>query len=163
MKKIVGYLLTAIAGGALGGGAGFLILTKLSDKIIEKKDFRIDKFVGYFNLLDQWIAMKEEGKSVESYFKYHNYSEIAIYGLGKVGNHLLKELKETDIQVLYGIDRKGDALSSDIEVYTLKEELPEVDVIVVTPTFDYYDIKEKLEKKVDSRIVSIDDVIYELI
>jgi Predicted dinucleotide-utilizing enzyme len=161
--KAKNFICGIVFGSVTGAALGFGISTKLSNKIIEKKDIRTDKFVGYFNLLDQWMALKEEGKSFASYFEKNGYSKIAVYGLGKIGNHLLKELENTDIQILYAIDSKGEELNSNIEVYTLDDEIPEADVIVVTATFDYESIKEKLEEKVDIQIVSIDDVVYDLL
>lgn len=162
MKK-GSFILGAVAGSIVGAGIGFGISTKLSNKIIEKKDTRTGKFVGYFNLLEQWMIIKEEGKSLVSFFEKNDYSQIAIYGLGKIGNHLLRELEGSSIQILYAIDAKGEELNSNIEVYTLDDEIPEADVIVVTATFDYEDIRKKLEEKVACEIISIDDVVYEVL
>lgn len=64
---------------------------------------------------------------------------------------------------MYAIDAKGEELNSNIEVYTLDDEIPEADVIVVTATFDYEDIRKKLEEKVACEIISIDDVVYEVL
>ncbi len=161
MKK-GNFILGIIVGSMAGAVIGFGVSTKIANKLIAKKDIRSDKFVGYFNLLDQWMAIKEDGKPFASFFERNKYFEIAVYGLGKIGNHLLRELKGTDIKVLYAIDSKGEELNSDIEVYTLDDEIPIADVIVVTANFDYDNIKRKLEEKVDIPIISIDDVIYEI-
>lgn len=56
MKK-GSFILGAVAGSIVGAGIGFGISTKLSNKIIEKKDTRTGKFVGYFNLLEQWMII----------------------------------------------------------------------------------------------------------
>jgi hypothetical protein len=162
MKKISSLLIT-IAGVITGGVAGFLASSKFSNKIIEKKDARIDKFVGYFNLLEQWMSIKEEGKAIASYFEKNGYYKIGLYGLGKIANHLLKELDGTDIQILFAIDARGERLNSDIVVYTPDDEIPKADVIVVTATFDYDNIKKTLEEKTDTQVISMDDVIYDLL
>lgn len=162
MKKF-NCLLITMAGGITGGIVGFIASSKLSNKIIERKDARINKFVGYFNLLEQWMSIKEGDKVVSTYFEKNGYYKIALYGLGKIGNHLLKELEGTDIQVSYAIDARGEKLNTDIVVYTPDDEIPDVDVIVVTATFDYDNIKNVLEEKTDIQVISIDDVIYDLL
>lgn len=162
MKKSNCLLITLI-GSLLGLIVGFLASSKLSNKIIEKKDARIAKFVGYFNLLEQWVTIKEEEKVIATYFERNNYYNIALYGLGKIGNHLLKELDGTDIRVMYAIDTRSAILNTDIPVYSPDDEIPEADVIVVTATFDYDKIKKILEEKAGIRVISMDDVIYELL
>ena len=161
MKKV--SCLTAIASGLLGGAIGFWGKACLTGRIIEKKQAKVSKFVGYFNLLDAWMTIKEEEKSMASYFEKNGYSQIAVYGLGKIGNHFLREMEGTDIKILYAIDAKGEKLNPNIPIYTLEDEIPKADVIVVTATFDYKNIKENLGQRTDVQIVSIDDVVRELL
>lgn len=161
MKK--GSYLAAIASGLLGGAIGFWGSSRLSGRTIKKNEAKAGKFIGYFNLLDEWMTIKEEGKSFASYFEKNGYSQIAIYGLGKIGNHFLREMEGSDIQILYAIDAKGEQLNPNIPIYILDDEIPKADVIVVTATFDYDNIKENLEQRTDIRIISIDEVVHELL
>lgn len=153
-------IISKIICGMIGSGIGYLWSMNRLNKVIDEKEARIDKFVGYFNLLDHWMMIKEEGKSISGYFQENGYLKIAIYGLGKMGNHLLKELKDTNIQVLYAIDTKGDAVCNDTVVYTLNDKLPDTDLIVVTPVFDYDNIERSLREKTDTKIVSLNSVVY---
>lgn len=161
MRK-VSYLATIVSG-LLGGAIGFWGSSRLSGGVIKKNEARVGKFVGYFNVLDEWMTIKEEGKSLASYFEKNGYSQIAIYGLGKIGNHFLREMEGSDIRILYAIDAKGDQLNSNIPVYIPEDEIPEADVIVVTVTFDYNNIKENLKQRTDIQIISINDVVHELL
>ena len=161
MKKF--SYLAAIASGLLGGVIGFWGSSRLCGGAIKNKEARADKFVGYFKLLDGWMTIIEEGKSMASYFERDGYSQIAIYGLGKIGNHFLREMEGSDIQILYAIDAKGEQLNSNIPVYIPDDEIPEADVIVVTAIFDYDNIKANLKQRTDIQIVSIDEIVRELL
>ena len=78
------------------------------------------------------------------------------------GETLIEELKETEIEIAYGIDKKADSLYSDIDVFSMEDLLEEVDVIVVTAITFYDEIEEKLSEKVKCPIVSLEDILYEV-
>lgn len=42
------------------------------------------------------------------------------------------------------------------------ENMPEVDAIVVTPIYYYYEIQEMLSSKVDCKIISLEDILNEI-
>lgn len=121
------------------------------------------RYEGYWRILDAWLCHKEEGKSLETYFIKQGIKSIAIYGGGMLGKHLLEELKDSNIKVEYIIDRKADALKLGVPVYALEDDLPEVDVIVVTATYVYSEIKKQLEAKGYNSIYSLETIIFETI
>ena len=43
------------------------------------------------------------------------------------GETLLEELKGTDIQVAYGIDKNADSIYADVDVVSLEDTLEDVD------------------------------------
>lgn len=79
-----------------------------------------------------------------------------------VGKRLYDELKNSDIEIKYAIDRNADGICAEIEVFSLEENLPEAKAVIVTPVFYFDEIKEKLEKKVNSKILSLEDILYEI-
>ena len=121
------------------------------------------RYEGYWRILDAWLCLKEEHISVDTYFIDRGIYSIAIYGLGMLGKHLLNELDNSQLKIAYGIDRKSDALHMDMRIYTLDDELPEVDMIVVTTTYAYVDIVRQLQKKGCKNVVSLEEVIMELV
>ena len=130
-----------------------------------KKDYAVimknDSIIKMFN---QWLIIKQEGKSVDAYFKENNYKKIAIYGMGYAGRRLLDDLKGTGIEVVYTVDRKMSNVSAETELIS-KEEIPwkpQVDIIVVTAITFFSDIEEELCDMVDCPIISMEDIIYEL-
>ena len=158
MKK--GFL--ALTGAVVGAAAGAVAVNKLQGQVVDAKDAKIDKFKGYYNMLNQWLILKQEGESLEKYFTDNNYKTIAIYGMGEMGNRLYDELKNTDIEIKYAVDQNAAGTYSELEVLEKEDDFAEVDVIVVTATFAFDEIEEELSEKVDFPIVSLEDVVYEV-
>lgn len=154
VKVVCSVILGIIAGGTLSN--------YFKNKIIDRGNKTVDKFKNYYSLLNQWLSLKNEGKSLEKYFIDNGYSTIAIYGMGEMGNRLYEELKRSSITVKYAIDKNAGSAFSELEVYNLEEDLEEVDVVVVTAVFAFEEIYEELSGQVDFPIISLEDVIYEL-
>lgn len=142
---------------------GFLISFRLASNIINKKEKEKDKFESYSAMYDQWLSLKEEQINLEEYFLKHNYNKVAIYGVARAGCHLINELENSDIQIAFAIDERANLDNPNIQVYSIKDKLPDSDVIVITPSFAFEDIYKELFEKTKCDIVSLDDIIYELI
>lgn len=145
----------------LGAVISSFFLLRTSFKIIDLKNIRLNKFSLYFELFDSWLYLKENNIGLEKYFVRNNIHNIAIYGAGKVAKHLIAELQNSSINIKYLIDNKVKELL-DFPVYSLKEDLPDADCIVITASFDYESIKKKLSSKTDISVILIDDILYEL-
>lgn len=158
MKKGSVAVLSAIIGAVAGAaGSGYL-----GNKQVEQKAEKVDKFKGYYNMLNQWLILKQEGKNLSEYFKENNYKTVAIYGMGEMGNRLYDELKGSDIEVKYAVDKNAASTYSELEVIELEDDFDTVDAMVVTATFAFDEIEEKISDKVDFPIVSLEDVVYEI-
>ncbi|RDU22806.1 hypothetical protein [Anaerosacchariphilus polymeriproducens] len=152
----------AILSTVLGAVAGAATSKVISDKTINQKAEKVDKFKSYYNMLNQWLLIKQEGKSLESWFIENEYKTVAIYGMGEMGNRLYDELNNTSINVKYGIDKNAGATYSDLEVCSLDDCLEEVDVVIVTAIFAFDEIEEEIGDIILAPIVSLEDVVYEL-
>lgn len=158
MKKGVIGVLGTVAGAV----AGAAVVSKLSGNAVEEKSGKVDKFKGYYNMLNQWLILKQEGKSLEKYFTDNGYKTVAIYGMGEMGNRLYDELKDSqNVEVKYAIDKNAMSTYSDLDVKEMEDELPVVDVIVVTATFAFDEIETELHEITNYPVVSLDDVVYE--
>ncbi len=147
----------------LGVVAGGAAVNRIFSSKESKKEEKIDKFKGYYQLLNQWLILKQEGKLLDQYFVDNEYRTVAIYGMGEMGNRFYNELKNSDkVQVKYAIDQNTRNVYSELEVLALEDELPKVDVIVVTATFAFYEIEKKLSKKVTCPVVSLEDIVLEV-
>lgn len=142
----------------VGGGIIGKIMNKNGNANIEIRD----KIISYYNILNQWLELKQDGISLVQYFEENNYRTVAIYGMKELGERLYEELRLSQIEVKYAIDRNADNIHAELEVIHPDEELPDVDVIVVTASFYYDDIEDALQKKTNCKIVSLEDIVYEI-
>ncbi|MEG1847141.1 MAG: hypothetical protein RR238_01605 [Lachnospiraceae bacterium] len=152
MKKTTTVIATVI--GILGGFAGGIKLAKRDDKVY--------KFKTYYNVLNQWLNLKQEGKTVEKYFTDNDYKSIAIYGMGEMGNRLYEDLKGTSIEVKYAIDKNIGSTYSEIKVVEPDDELEEVDAVIVSAIFAFEAIERELCQKISCPIISLEDIIFDI-
>lgn len=156
-KKIIS-ILSVLTGATIGAS----VASKLSVKTKKKIQSMSDKHLTLFVMMNQWVRVKQEGKNVSSYFINNGYKKIAIYGMSYAGETLIEELKNTEVEVLYGIDRNAKGVYTDIDVVSPDEDLKEVDAIVVTAVFFFDEIEKNLAKKFDFPIISLEDILYEI-
>lgn len=121
----------------------------------------VNRFEAGFYILNQWLAIKQQGKTLYSFFEDNDISTVAIYGMGALGERLLCDLQQSPVQVLYGIDRMAkDKKVQGLQLYgTDTDCYPDVDAIIVTPVQDYWIIVEALKNKTKVPILSLQDVI----
>lgn len=138
------------------------VTKKTMQKKIKKEKNMAKKHLDLYLMMNQWVKIKQEGKSILSYFKDNGYKKIAIYGMNYAGNTLLRELKTSEILAVYGIDKKANEIYADIDVFSPDEPLEEVDCIIVTAISFFEEIKEELKMKVKCPVISLKDILYEI-
>lgn len=158
MKKVVISVLSAV----FGAVAGAVAIGKEAQKTVNKSQKMSDKHLVLFLMMNRWVEVKQDGKNLADYFREKGYKSIAIYGMSYAGERLLHELKDSDIEVKYGIDQKADEIYTDVDVLTMDDELPGVDVVVVTSIYFFDEISEKLADLMDSPVISLEDILYEM-
>lgn len=156
--NIITEIILCLAAGSI---CGLLTGKKSADKKYDKARKEARKWKDYFELFDEWLALKEKNKKLADYFFSHSYDTVAVYGMGKAGRHLVEELRCSGIRVVYGIDRKAGLQTASLPVRCIDDELPTVDVIVVTAVFAYEEIEEKLMDKINCPIISLEEVVYD--
>lgn len=124
------------------------------------QDVYSNKYVSYYTAMDRWLSLKEQGISTVQYFKNNGYKKIGIYGMANMANHLLADLEESEIEVVFGIDKRANSLYAEVLVLGLEDDFPKVDAIVVTPIFDFDNIKKTLSAKVSCPVVSLNEVLF---
>ena len=83
--------------------------------------------------------------------------------MGGMGEHLLKELERSNIDIAYCIDQDEATRKWGIPQKTLADNLEKVDVIVVTPTYYYDEIRRQLKQQLDCTIVSLEEVVDDVL
>lgn len=144
-----------------GCAAAAYLVNRSQKKQWDVTSRHLETFQDHYSLLNHWLEIKNEGKSVASYFEDMGYHHIAIYGMAELGTRLMEDLEGSSVCVDYGIDRDICCSIGRIdEVYFPEDELPETDVIVVTPYSAFGAIKKGLEEKADCPIISLEDVVW---
>lgn len=117
-----------------------------------------DKYFKTMKLMDKWIDYYQNNKRVSEYFVRNNLKTIAIYGMGVVGQKLFNELVKSDIKVSFGIDRNKDIVFSGLKIVDWTEDWEMVDVIVITPFYEYQAINKEIKKKCGCKTISVEEL-----
>lgn len=130
-------------------------------KFYEEKSFK------YKMLLDctsDWLMINQNGKSLVEFFIDNKMKKIAIYGYGTLGQMLFHELKDSDIEVEYIIEKKYLKYNSqEVKFIGVDEkEYKNIDAIIITAIADFSEIETKISKRTEALIFSLEDVIYYL-
>lgn len=120
------------------------------------------KYKNYFRVLERWLTLKEQNKNLSEYLCRHGYKKAAIYGWGILGKHLYEELKDTEIEILYAIDKNKSEESSQVKLVSMNDEWEQADVILVSATFDFVNIRREVRQKTDMDILSLEEILMEL-
>ena len=163
MKKRTLSVAFAAGGAIFGTVFGIAEAANVLEKRLSEKQKMSDKHLGLYLLMNQWVKLKQRGINLSQYFEKSGYSRIAIYGMSYVGEILIEELKETNTEVVYGIDRNAENIWIDnINILSLNDELEDVDAVVVTAITFFDEIESKLSEKLDCPIISLEDILYEV-
>ena len=112
-----------------------------------------------FHVMRNWIDLKNQGKDFKGFFVSHQYRTAAIYGMGYIGESLYLELKNSNIQVMYAVDRSAIDFKQELAIFRMEEELPETDIIIVTLVEKCDDICRRLAEKVRCPVVTIQQLL----
>lgn len=124
---------------------------RIMNELFEESISRNKMYKQYYRVLERWMLLKEEGKSVSSFFYENDLEKVIIYGNGKMAKHLLKELEGSKIEVIDIIDKNTMDQGKKIE---------DVDCIVVTPTYDFQNITSRLSEKTTNKIINLEEIVF---
>ncbi|MDE7430492.1 MAG: hypothetical protein K2N34_01010 [Lachnospiraceae bacterium] len=158
MKKGIVGVLVAIGAAA----AGLSVMGKHFGDRVKAIRKMSDKHLTLFLMMNQWVKVKQTGKSLVAFFEEEGYKEIAIYGMSYAGETLVEELAGSNVKIKYGIDKNADRIFADFDVVEPESSLDEVDAIVVTSITFFDEIEVMLREKVNCPIISLEDILYTL-
>ena len=145
--------------------AGFLLGMRVSDRKADKKKDEnqqlAEKNRTQFFMMTQWLKVRQMGRSISAYLLERGYNRVAIYGMSYTGERVLFEFRNSGIEVAYGIDQRAGGVASEIDILLPDDDLPCVDAVIVSETFFFEEIKEKLSEKLSCPVISLEEVVYE--
>ena len=120
------------------------------------------KLNSYVLLMDKWMEVLENGGSLAPILTRNGYKSVAIYGMGVLGRHLLCDLQKQQINIKYVIDKKSNVYTNGVKLLRMSDELPHVDLIIITAFTEYDCIWKALREKTDCSIMSLREMIEEV-
>lgn len=122
------------------------------------------RYKSYWQILDGWLKLTLEGRFLSNYFVRNGYKKIALYGIGMLGENLIRDMENNNLDITFGIDQdvyKGRKY--DFPIYTFDDDWDYAEIIVVTVDYAFEKIKEKIQGKVSNgvKIISISQMIKE--
>lgn len=123
-------------------------------------DKKSERYKGYWKILSRWLGINLQGKSICTYLECKALHNVAIYGLGLLGKPLVREMYNQGISIVYGIDQdeyKGK--SFNFPVYRIQDELPEVDIIIVTVEYALNSIRQQIAQKNNYKTIALSELL----
>lgn len=114
------------------------------------------------DVMAKWLTLKQEKKTLAQYFEKRGYHNVAIYGCRRLGECIAQELKNTGVDLLYGVDKDRDGIYTEsYKIYHPDDVLEKVDVLVVTSLRFFEEIKKQMSERMSCPIVSLEEVVRE--
>lgn len=142
-----------------------IISKEVYEKSIIDKEKSLMPYKIYYYILTKWLEKKISGESIADKLLNDNFDNIVIYGMGKLGELLYRDLiTSKKVKVKYTLDKNID--ERKIKEFNTKkinniniEDV--VNVIIVTPMHAFDNIKSELKSIYNDevKIISIDDLI----
>lgn len=134
------------------------------DNALGKMEKAFGALRAHDRLLEDWMYIRDREINLSQFFKKYGYHNVAIYGMGKLGRHLLYELNKGGIKVSFGIDKNSKDCKREmgLEIYSPEQKMPETDAVVITIINHYADISEMLTSNMECPMITLEEVIQEL-
>lgn len=139
-------------------------ICKVFSRLTEHAKKREKRFRLYYLLENEWLKLHNSGYKLEDYFIHHNLYKIAICGMDDIGNRVQEELAQSEkVEIAYMIDEEAYHKYGTGKIVDFGDNWEDVDVILVTDEFYYPEIKTKIQEKGNFKIISLKDVILEIL
>lgn len=129
---------------------------------LEKLKENLRKYSVRTRIFDKWLLINGNEISISKYFEDKGINAVAIYGMGRLGRHLLSDLKKNNISVEYVIDKRANIKNIDLPIYDMESVPVSVDTVIVALDSEYEKVIWSLEKKGFKNVLLIENVIEEI-
>lgn len=122
-----------------------------------------NKYYSYYLLMNRWMLLRNKKISLVSWFEDKAAYHIAVYGYSDMACRLAEELEGSSIYIDYYLDKEKKWTEDGKQTIPIENFVSSVDIIVITAFYYYYEIKKILDKKFVIRVVSLKEIIDDLI
>lgn len=118
-----------------------------------------NKFNRMYMVSEKWLEAQLKDVSIGKYIKDCGWKNIAIYGCGVLGKNFCKSIEKEDVNVICGID-KNINVDFPFKVVEPNQFHENVDVIIVTAVYYFFEIEQVLKSNTSANIISLEEIIY---
>lgn len=129
--------------------------------VTEFKDKQQRMISRYFNTMNKWMELRNRGKTLLRHEMIAGKA-VAVYGMGKLGRRCVEEFMMNGKAIAYAVDKTYTDPNAAYKIYGTMGKLPHADVMIVTITDEFENIKKEVEKIFDGGIVSLEAVVDDL-
>jgi hypothetical protein len=118
-----------------------------------------------FQLLYQWMKLRNVGIRFQEFFVDYQINSAAVYGMGELGKMFYDDMVEQKCEELikFGIDKKSQRSYKNLLVYELSDLPEKVDCIVISPVLITDEIEDEIFLKLgEIQTFTIEEILYEL-
>ncbi|MDE7272038.1 MAG: hypothetical protein K2N95_03110 [Lachnospiraceae bacterium] len=124
-----------------------------------------DFFIQMYELMEKpelFVNLKE---NLTRYFHINGYKNIAVYGVGRLGTLILKNIDTAQLESICTIDKNRAARFGNIESINIQELVgrKEIDMVLVTPLLDYPQIEAQICSMCEVPVVSAKELMCDMI
>ena len=117
-----------------------------------------------YHVLRKWNIVGND--SVVKWLCRRRYRNVAVYGMGDLGQKLNHDLESTKIHVQYAMDQYAGGMTANVPIVRADSflEMPEVDIVIVTVISSYDAVKKDLMSQGCSsdKIISLQQIIDDM-
>lgn len=112
----------------------------------------LDKQAKMSFLYRHWIELYRRNDTLANILLRRRCNKVAIYGAGEIGHQIYLDLVNSDIEVLYFIDRGANLICEKIPVYLPSADLPNVNLIIISLISGESSAVDTIEEKISTSI-----------
>lgn len=142
-----------------GIGIGTIITVFRCGKKLDSITRERDKYRRYAEISDRMIMSEYKDGTLSTYISVHHIKKVAVYGMGSMGHSLCEILKKHGLDIVYVMDQEDGALYQECPICTFEDDLPEVDIVIITPVHALDSIRKSFENKGVYNAMSIEEII----
>lgn len=125
---------------------------------IESDERYIKAEKAYYNAA-RWLQIRQNGHTLDEYFRKNKIRSIAIYGMAMMGRMLYDELENGVTEIRYLIDKNPGYMKTVLDFTSLNGEKLNVDAIVVTVAGAERQIVEEIKGKGYQKVIGLSEIL----
>lgn len=117
----------------------------------------------YKRIINLWEQTTNKGHSLSRYLLKYNYRKIALYGMGDLGCKVFKELADTEVEIVYVVDKSPQFINEVFRVLSPEDIMPAVDLLLITVANEEEGIVKRYRNKYSFPVMGVSELLDEIL